>query len=221
VLTGIDLELSPGELLVVVGRSGCGKSTLLRLISGLEKPTEGEIAFPGVVQGRENEGVRMMFQSAALVPWRTVLQNVMISGPGGGLRDRAELALKQVGLLDRALDWPSALSGGQKQRVALARALASRPDILLLDEPLGALDALTRLEMQGLIENLWQKQGWSAILVTHDVEEAVALGDRVLVLRHGDAAKWYTVDLDRPRDRTLSSFNRLKQDVLRAILETD
>lgn len=200
VLAGLNLEVAPGEFVAIVGHSGCGKSTLLRLLAGLESPSRGSILFDGERTERRGPEVRLMFQDARLLPWRRVVDNVAISS-GGGAYAAAMRALAEVGLRDRYSAWPSELSGGQKQRVALARALASEPRVLLLDEPLGALDALTRLEMQILIETVWREQGFTALLVTHDVAEAVALADRIVVLRDGRVSLTATVDAPRPRHR--------------------
>jgi sulfonate transport system ATP-binding protein len=198
VLRGLSLNIAEGEFVAIVGRSGCGKSTLLRLLAGLDQPTEGEIIVGGKpVQGRVAEA-RLMFQDARLLPWRRVLDNVGI-GVADNWRTRAYDALHSVGLEDRAGDWPAILSGGQRQRVALARALVSQPKLLLLDEPFGALDALTRLEMQSLVETVWLEQKFTAVLVTHDVAEAVALADRVIVLDDGVVALDMPVTIERPR----------------------
>jgi len=162
---------------------------------------------------------RLMFQDAALLPWKSVKANVALAAPRKRLRDQvAEDALQHVGLRDRAQEWPSILSGGQRQRVALARALASDANLLLFDEPLGALDALTRLEMQALIERLWLERRFSAILVTHDVEEAVALADRILLMDGGRVTFQTAVSLERPRDRANAEFTSLKETILEKIL---
>jgi len=208
VIENIDLALAPGEFVAIVGRSGCGKSTLLRAIAGLETLDGGAITGAGEV--------RMMFQEARLLPWKTVLDNVRLGldgDPGQALE-----ALRAVGLEDRAGDWPAALSGGQRQRVALARALVHQPPLLLLDEPLGALDALTRIEMQRLIESLWLACGFTAVLVTHDVQEALALADRVLVIEDGGIALDVAVDLPRPRARG-APFAALEQRLLDRLLQ--
>ena len=208
VLHGIDLDIPPGEFVAVVGRSGCGKSTLLRLLAGLDEPSAGSIRI-GERNDERGDGrsgtVRLMFQEPRLLPWHRVAANVAV-GLGhaptrGERRALAEEALLQVGLAGRAQHWPMVLSGGQKQRVALARALVSYPGLLLLDEPLGALDALTRIEMQDLIASVWQDKGFTAIVVTHDVGEAVALADRILLLEEGRIALDVEVDLPRPRRR--------------------
>jgi sulfonate transport system ATP-binding protein len=215
VLDRIDLEIAQGELLAIVGRSGCGKSTLLRLLVGLESANEGSIRIGGVSVRGPNRQVRLMFQDAALLPWQTVLANVALAAPRTrDGQEEARRALELVGLEQRAQDWPSILSGGQRQRVALARALASKASVLLLDEPLGALDALTRLEMQRLIEEIWLREKFTAILVTHDVEEAVALADRTLVMEEGKIIAETRIDLPRPRNRSSPEFIRLRETLL-------
>jgi len=200
VLDDIELTIQPGEFIAIVGRSGCGKSTLLRLISGLEEATEGGVYLDeGKVQGI-NLDTRFIFQEARLLPWKKIIDNVRI-GTENKDKDLALKALKDVGLDDRANEWPSVLSGGQKQRVSLARALAGNAKLLLLDEPLGALDALTKIEMQQLIENLWREKGFTVILVTHDVSEAVALADRVILIEKGKITMNTKITLARPRER--------------------
>jgi sulfonate transport system ATP-binding protein len=204
VLQGIDLDIRPGQFVAIVGRSGCGKSTLLRLLAGLDQPTSGVIEIDGLVSGWTDH-VRLMFQEPRLLPWQHVAANVEVglshTPTGANRRRQAIEALAQVGLSGRETAWPAVLSGGQKQRVALARALVSHPRILAFDEPLGALDALTRIEMQALIEQVWQDKGFTAIVVTHDVSEAVALADRILLLDAGRVDMDVTVDLPRPRRR--------------------
>ncbi len=198
VLSELDLEIPAGQLLAIVGRSGCGKSTLLRLIAGLDRPTSGKISVAGTDVESLQSNVRLLFQDARLLPWHRVLGNVGIARTKGW-RETAAAALADVGLADRANDWPAVLSGGQAQRVALARALVSRPSVLLLDEPFGALDALTRMEMHRLLECIWREHGFTTVLITHDVAEAVALADRVIVLRDGGIALDMPIDLPRPR----------------------
>lgn len=217
VLHGVDITIESGEFVAIVGQSGCGKSTFLRLMAGLEEPTAGTVALDGQVPRPGSALVRMMFQDARLLPWKRVLDNVCL-GLTGDRRADAVAALEEVGLGERGGDWPSILSGGQRQRVALARALASRPQVLLLDEPLGALDALTRLDMQGLIERVWREHGFTAVLVTHDVEEAVALADRIIVLSAGLVALDLAVDLPRPRDHAAPRFTEIKKAVLDEVL---
>ncbi|RVJ49377.1 ATP-binding cassette domain-containing protein [Sinorhizobium meliloti] len=198
VLSELNLEIPAGQLLAIVGRSGCGKSTLLRLIAGLDQPASGTISVAGSEVQSLQSNVRLLFQDARLLPWHRVLSNVGIARPKGW-RETAAAALADVGLADRANDWPAVLSGGQAQRVALARALVSRPGVLLLDEPFGALDALTRMEMHRLLERIWREHGFTTVLITHDVAEAVALADRVIVLRDGGIALDMPIDLPRPR----------------------
>lgn len=198
VLSKLDLAIPAGQLLAIVGRSGCGKSTLLRLIAGLDRPSGGTISVGGAQVQSLQPNVRLLFQDARLLPWHRVLGNVGIAR-ANGWRETAAAALADVGLADRANDWPAVLSGGQSQRVALARALVSRPGVLLLDEPFGALDALTRMEMHRLLERIWREHGFTTVLITHDVAEAVALADRVLVIRDGGVALDIPVELPRPR----------------------
>ena len=221
VLNGVDLHVPTGQFLTIVGRSGCGKSTLLRLIAGLDEPTAGKIAIEGVSEGRVRLA-RIMFQEPRLLPWARVDANVAIGlGPAADhtkALHRSREGLATVGLANRAGEWPSILSGGQKQRVALARALVSAPRILALDEPLGALDALTRIEMQRLVEQVWLSNGFTAILVTHDVAEAVALGDRIVVIDHGAITAEISVDLTRPRQRGSVEFARVEAELLERLL---
>lgn len=217
VLQGIDLSLKPGEFVAVVSKSGSGKSTLLRLLAGLDTPDRGEVTANGGSLKGLNTPARIMFQDARLLPWKKVIENVGI-GLSGDWRIQATEALAQVGLADRANEWPSVLSGGERQRVALARALVTRPRVLLLDEPLGALDALTRIEMQRLIERLWRAEGFTALLITHDVDEAVALADRVLLLERGQFALDVSIDLPRPHPRGSADFGVLKEYVLNRVL---
>jgi len=221
VLRGIDLHIPSGQFVAIVGRSGCGKSTLLRLIAGLEKPDEGTIAFG---EEARREDIRVMFQEPRLLPWSRVLGNVEVGlGTDRSLADakaRAAQALVEVGLDSKREQWPAALSGGQKQRVALARALVSQPRVLAFDEPLGALDALTRISMQQLLERVWRDQGFTAILVTHDVTEAVALADRVLIIEDGRIAHDLDVAITRPRERGASDLAALEGTILRELLRS-
>ena len=215
VLDGVNLEIVPGEMLAIVGRSGCGKSTLLRLMVGLESANEGSIRIGGAPLRGPNREARLMFQDAALLPWQTVLENVALAASRTpDRREEARQALQLVGLEERAKEWPAILSGGQRQRVALARALASKASVLLLDEPLGALDALTRLEMQKLIEEIWLREKFTAVLVTHGVEEAVALADRVLVMEDGRIIAETRTNLSRPRNRSSVEFITLREKLL-------
>jgi sulfonate transport system ATP-binding protein len=218
VLEDIDLSIAPGEFVAIVGRSGCGKSTLLRLLAGLDRASAGTLALDGEPLAQHREDIRIMFQDARLLPWKRVIDNIALGLPRAEGHARAREALAQVGLADRAHDWPAVLSGGQRQRVALARALVHRPRLLLLDEPLGALDALTRIEMQQLIETLWREHGFTALLVTHDVSEAVALADRVVLIDDHRIALDERIALPRPRSRGHAAFAALEDRVLRQVL---
>jgi sulfonate transport system ATP-binding protein len=216
VLKSVNLQVAAGEFVAVVGRSGCGKSTLLRLIAGLEAADDGRIDFgEGAARSRKPD-TRVMFQDSRLLPWKRVLDNVALGLPHSS--DRAADALKNVGLQDRAREWPAVLSGGQRQRVALARALVHDPELLLLDEPLGALDALTRIEMQQLIESLWLERRFTALLVTHDVQEAIALADRVILIEDGRITLDERITLPRPRNRGNAAFAQLEERILARVL---
>jgi sulfonate transport system ATP-binding protein len=217
VLENFDVEIPAGEFVAIVGRSGCGKSTLLRSVAGLETPQAGTITV-GKVAGHEKPDVRVMFQDSRLLPWRRVLPNVML-GLEPALIVEAQKVLAQVGLAERANDWPATLSGGQRQRVALARALVHDPNLLLLDEPLGSLDALTRIEMQQLIEDIWRSRGFTAMLVTHDVAEALSLADRVILIEGGRVALDEVVNIPRPRTRGSARFAALEERVLGRVLQ--
>lgn len=217
VLKGLDLEIREGEFVAIVGKSGCGKSTLLRLIAGLEGINDGSIKLDGTPLDGLNKQARMMFQDGRLLPWKRVMDNVCLGLPSDE-KNRALEAITQVGLRERVHDYPAKLSGGQKQRVALARALVHDPSLLLLDEPLGALDALTRLEMQRLIESLWQERKFTSILVTHDVEEAVAISDRVILIDNGKIALNQPIHLPRPRQRTNPAFSMYVEEILARIM---
>lgn len=195
VLDGVDLTVGPGEIVALVGRSGSGKSTLLRVLAGLSGDHTGEV----VVQGTPT----VVFQEPRLVPWLTVTRNITLGDPARrrhrAAREKAVRVLGEVGLAHRADAWPLTLSGGEAQRAALARALVAEPTLLLLDEPFGALDALTRLAMHELLLRLFDEHGFGVLLVTHDVSEAVALADRVLVLESGRIAATVHINLPRPR----------------------
>ncbi|MEN4911270.1 aliphatic sulfonates ABC transporter ATP-binding protein [Erwinia amylovora] len=219
VLNALDLHIPSGQFVAVVGRSGCGKSTLLRLLAGLETSSSGHLLAGSAPLGDAREDIRLMFQDARLLPWKSVIDNVGLGLKGKSWKDNALRALEAVGLADRATDWPAALSGGQKQRVALARALIHRPGLLLLDEPLGALDALTRIEMQDLIESLWQQHHFTVLLVTHDVSEAVALADRVLLIEDGEIGLDLPVDLPRPRRKGSLRLAELEAQVLDRVMK--
>jgi sulfonate transport system ATP-binding protein len=217
VLDGIDLEVEAGQFVAIVGRSGGGKTTIMRLLTGLDHPTAGAITIGGRPVRGLQPAVRLLFQDARLLPWQTVISNVGIAR-APGWRQKAGDLLAEVGLKGRENDWPSVLSGGQRQRVALARALVSEPGLLLLDEPFGALDALTRAEMHVLLTRIWQERRVTTLLITHDVAEAVALADRVLVLKDGKITLDEAVDLPRPRgEETAVEAARLHAKILKQV----
>jgi sulfonate transport system ATP-binding protein len=219
VLTGVDLTVQSGEFISIVGASGCGKSTLLRLIGGLEQASEGQILFgdtpiqkPGLDRG-------IVFQETRLFPWFTVEENIAF-GCRNNLANTEKQPIVQnhiklVGLSGFEKAYPHQLSGGMQQRTAIARALVSRPQMLLLDEPFGALDALTRIQMQQEILKIWQKEKITVILVTHDIDEAVFLGDKVLVMsnRPGTFKKTLSVPFARPRDRNSPKFSKIRKEI--------
>ncbi|MFA5678572.1 MAG: aliphatic sulfonates ABC transporter ATP-binding protein [Pseudomonas sp.] len=217
VLKQLNLDIPAGQFVAVVGRSGCGKSTLLRLLAGLDQPTSGELLAGERTLHESREDTRLMFQDSRLLPWKKVIDNVGL-GLTGNWRTQALEALQAVGLEDKANNWPATLSGGQKQRVALARALIHKPRLLLLDEPLGALDALTRIEMQQLIEKLWRQHGFTVLLVTHDVAEAVAVADRVILIEEGQIGLDLNIDVIRPRAHGSFLLAELEAQVLNRVL---
>lgn len=221
VLQDLDLEVMPGEFVAIVGRSGCGKSTMLRLIAGLDTPSAGYVLMDGNPSHRINPKVRMMFQDARLLPWQRVQANVELGlvGSQALVRQTASQVLCSVGLESRAREWPAVLSGGQRQRVALARALVGQPRLLLLDEPLGALDALTRIEMQQLLEGLWQEKKFTTLLITHDVEEAVVLADRVVLIENGQITLNLPIPLPRPRARGNAVLARTVEKILQRVMD--
>ena len=205
-LKGVSLRVEPGDLVSLLGPSGCGKSTLLRLAAGLETPTVGTIMADGVQITQPDPSRVVMFQDPMLYPWRTVKANISLGPEARGLLrrqgHRVDEALRLVGLTPFAMAYPHQLSGGMAQRAALARALVNDPRLLLLDEPLGKLDSLTRLAMQEELVAIWRRTGLTALLVTHDVEEALFLGTRVVVMssRPGRVLRDVRADLPRPRD---------------------
>ncbi|WP_367134203.1 ABC transporter ATP-binding protein [Saccharothrix sp. HUAS TT1] len=204
VLDGLDLDVAAGEFVALLGRSGCGKSTLLRVLAGLDPAVGGTFSVP--------DRVSVAFQQPRLLPWRKVWRNVSLGLRGVDGRAVADRALAEVRLAGHADAWPLTLSGGEAQRVSLARALVREPELLLLDEPFGALDALTRLAMHHLVEQLWREHRPAVLFVTHDVDEALLLADRVVVLDEGRIVAEHRVDLPRPRRR--ASFADLRVGVL-------
>lgn len=214
---GLHFTIHQGEIVCLIGPSGAGKSTTLRILLGLD----GD--FTGEVSGAEEAGI--VFQEPRLLPWASVVDNVAV-GLGGAVGRRqarrlAEAALAEVQLSEKGGEWPSRLSGGQRQRAALARALVSQPAFLALDEPLGALDALTRITMQALIERVWREQGFTALFVTHDVTEAVALADRVIVLDEGRIALDIAVEQARPRQRGAADLAEIEGQLLKGIFSQE
>jgi sulfonate transport system ATP-binding protein len=211
VLRGLDLSIASDEFVALLGRSGTGKSTLLRILGGLDPDYEGEVLVP--------ERRAVVFQESRLIPWQRILANVVLglrAGAGGRavLRERGLAALGEVGLTDHAHDWPLTLSGGEAQRVALARALVREPQLMLLDEPFGALDALTRIRMHTLLQDLCARHRPAVLLVTHDVDEAILLADRAVVLVDGQITLDTRIDLDRPRDRGHAGFVQIRNRLL-------
>ncbi|GAA0359172.1 ABC transporter ATP-binding protein [Microbispora corallina] len=209
VLDDLDLEIARGEFVALLGRSGSGKSTLLRALAGLDDEVEGGLAV--------GESVAVAFQEPRLVPWKRVRANVALGLARGDARARAEAALAEVGLTERADAWPLTLSGGEAQRASLARALVREPGLLLLDEPFSALDALTRITMHRLVLELWSAHRPAVLLVTHDVDEALLLADRVLVLDEGRIAHETAISLPRPRHRDHPDLVSLRTTLLAAL----
>lgn len=221
-LENIDFEMRQGEILTLLGPSGCGKSTLLNLIGGFDKPSSGEIYINGDIVTKPGTKAAMIFQAYGLLPWRSALRNIELSLEEKELADkeRKELALhylKLVGLEDKADLFPSQLSGGMQQRVALARALALRPQIILMDEPFAALDTFTRYYLQEELLNIWKKEKVTILIVTHDIDEAVYLSHRVLIMKEnpGHITKEITVDLPYPRARNSENFQYYRQQIFR------
>jgi sulfonate transport system ATP-binding protein len=213
VLRGLDLEIRRGEFVALLGRSGSGKSTLLRSLAGLDPTSPGELEVSGAVS--------TAFQEPRLLPWRKVQDNVALALANSPVRtirnERARKALEEVGLEEKRRAWPLSLSGGQAQRVSLARALVREPDLLLLDEPFSALDALTRIEMHRLVIALWKRHRPGVLLVTHDVDEALLLADRVLVLDGGRVAQQWTLPVARGSRRNDPQMSSIRTQVLDAL----
>lgn len=211
VLDDLDLDIADGEFVAMLGRSGSGKSTLLRVLAGLDQQATGSVVVP--------RSRAVVFQNPRLLPWKRALANVTFALPkagpdAAGRSSRGRAALAEVGLSDKERAWPLSLSGGEAQRVSLARALVREPDLLLLDEPFGALDALTRLKMYGLLHDLWARRHMAVLHVTHDVDEAILLADRVVVLSGGRVSLDRRVDLPFPRTRGDDGFDDLRRVLL-------
>lgn len=224
-LSNFGLTIAPGEIVGIVGGSGCGKSTLLRLISGLDRPTQGQVHLNGREVTAPRSEIGMVFQEPRLMPWLTIDQNVAFGIrhlPKAEQRKRVAETLARVGLSDFTGHWPRELSGGMAQRAALARALVGRPSVLLLDEPFSALDALTRHDLQDHVLELWSYDKPTMILVTHDIEEALVLSDRIVVMR-GQPGRIHTAvapGLARPRDRSEPAFQQWKTRLLAELLDS-
>jgi sulfonate transport system ATP-binding protein len=215
VLDGVDLEIPAGQFVALLGHSGSGKSTLLRAVAGLDHEVEGsgELIAP--------ERVSVVFQDSRLLPWTRVLDNVLLGTDGKEAAAKGRAALAEVGLAGRERSWPGELSGGEAQRAALARSLVREPELLLADEPFGALDALTRIRMHGLLRELWERHRPSVLLVTHDVNEAIVLADRVLVLEKGRIGLDLTIDRPHPRSSGDPRLGEYRERLLAALGVTE
>lgn len=221
VLANIDIHVEKGEFAVIVGPSGCGKSTALRMFAGLEHPSSGEVLANGQSITAPDPKRVLIFQEHALYPWRTVEQNVgfgleLANVPVKERKKRTKEVLEKVGLDGFQTYYPQQLSGGMKQRASIARALVMKPEALLLDEPYGALDAITRLTMQNELLKLWKGSGMTCVLITHDIDEAVYLADTIYVMspRPGKILERITTDLPRPRNRNSSGFVDIRQKIM-------
>jgi len=211
VLNGLDLDIAPGEFVALIGRSGSGKSTLLRALAGLDRDVAGH----GSIEVPDR--VSVVFQDSRLLPWRRILDNVVFGLHGKDARKRGIQALEEVGLAGREKAWPHELSGGEQQRAALARSLVRDPELLLADEPFGALDALTRIRMHILLKRLYAKHQPSVLLITHDVDEAIVLADRVIVLDEGRIVAEESIELAEPRSPADPGFAAVRTRLLDAL----
>lgn len=220
-LETVNLDIRPGELVCLLGPSGCGKSTLLRLIAGLDRPTSGEITLDGEPITGPHYFRGLVFQDPTLFPWLTIEKNIAFGLEARGIvrdqRNEVDKYIKLVGLSGFASSYPYQLSGGMAQRAALARALVNHPKVLLLDEPLGALDAFTRMQMQDELLRIWADRGTTMVFVTHDIDEAVYLSDRIVIMtpRPGKVAKVIDVGMKRPRNRNYPEFLEIRSDILK------
>jgi len=215
-------EIRQGEIVAIIGGSGCGKSTLLRAVAGLDRATSGAVVLDDIAIAAPHEKIGIIFQEPRLLPWLSVADNIgfgLSDAPANIRREKVARALQRVGLADKADAWPRELSGGQAQRVAIARALVPQPEVLLLDEPFSALDAFTRRDLQDHLLDLWADTRPTLVLVTHDVDEAVVLADRVIVMRPRPGRKFeeIIINLARPRDRNSPLFDNFKRRVLTAL----
>ncbi|HCI45894.1 MAG TPA: nitrate/sulfonate/bicarbonate ABC transporter ATP-binding protein [Rhodospirillaceae bacterium] len=218
-LKGIDLAVAPGEFICLLGGSGCGKSTLLRLIAGLDQPTTGNLSLDGTAINRPRDEVGIVFQEPRLLPWRRVTENVGFGLKGVDKETRStriQAILDEVGLGDKGKSWPRQLSGGQAQRAAIARALVQAPELLLLDEPFSAVDALTRADLHELLLGLWKEHEFTTIMVTHDIDEALALADRIVVMgaNPGRIVGEVMVSQRRPRNPSAPGQQQLRRTIL-------
>lgn len=219
VIRDINLDIKGGEFISIVGSSGCGKSTLLRMIAGLEKPTKGQVVIGGEVVTKPSVKVGMIFQEARLFPWLSVGGNVAFGIHEQlnktQINEKAQAIINKVGLTGFENALPSQLSGGMQQRVSIARALINNPEVLLLDEPFGALDALTRINMQNEVLKIWEREKTTMILITHDIDEAIFLSDRILIMgkNPGDIKQEIVVPMDRPRERNSAQFIEIRSEI--------
>ena len=221
-LSAVSARVGPGEILALVGGSGCGKTTLLRLVAGLDRASQGRIVLDGAPIAQPRADVGVIFQEPRLLPWLSVADNVglgLADPPATERRQPLSAAQERVGLGGYERRWPRELSGGQQQRVAIARALITRPKLLLMDEPFSALDATTRASLHGHLLGLWEESRPMVVMVTHDVEEAVTLADRILVMQPRPGRVFDELDnpLARPRDRLSPAFEAAKREILRSL----